>query len=393
MPPCQEACPIRQDIPGYVSRIARGDFHGALESILRDNPLPSVLGHVCHHPCEAACASAPVQRPPMLRELKRFAAQGLRPSPDLPSPGPRSLRVTVVGSGPAGLSAAWLLAGKGAQVTIYEAQPVPGGLLAWAIPSFRLPREALEEDIAYILSFGVALQLGTRLSPQDLSRLRQEQDAVILACGAPKALRVDLPGTRLRGVFWGLDFLRDSAIGLTPPLEGPVVVIGGGNTAVDAARLAVRRGVPVALIYRRDPDDMPAYLEEIAAAGKEGVKMVFRAQPIALLSGNGGTLVRIRFARTVPGGVGPDGRRVFSALREDIFELPAGTAILALGQERETSLWAKGLGLSAISPDGEGRLAPGLYAAGDLVTGPATVVDAMGGGMACARAILKDFGR
>lgn len=393
IPPCQEACPIGQDIPGYLRPLARGDFAGALEVILRDNPMPSVLGHVCHHPCERACASAPVQTPPRLRELKRLAAQGLRPSPGLSSPGPQAARVAVVGSGPAGLAAAWLLARQGARTTVYDAQPVPGGLLAWAIPPFRLPREALEEDIAYILSFGVALQLGTRISPGDLSAIRQEHDAIILALGAPKALKVDLPGSRLKSVYWGLDFLRDSVMAEEPPLEAPVVIVGGGNTAVDAARVAVRRGAPVTLIYRRDPEDMPAYPEEIDAAKGEGVKIMTRTQPLALLQADTGVLGRIRCARTAPGEAGPDGRRRFIPLMEETFELPAGTAILAFGQERETSLWANGLGLAAIAPDKDGRLRPGLYAAGDLVTGPATVVEAMAGGMAAARAVLKDLGR
>jgi NADPH-dependent glutamate synthase beta subunit-like oxidoreductase len=388
--PCQEACPIGQDIPGYIQRLAEGDQTGALGIILRDNPLPAVLGQVCHHPCQAVCASAPIRRPPMIRDLKRYAAQAARPIANR-KPSKPDLKVAVVGSGPAGLSAAWYLAREGASVTLYEAESTPGGLLAWAIPPFRLDRDALARDLAYILSFGIDLRVGQRLSGEDVSQLLREGSQVILACGAPKSASLNAQGLDLPGVWPGMEFLRQAALGPPPALHDPVLVIGGGNGAIDAARWVARQGVAVTVVYRRDREEMPAYEEEIAAAGREGAKFRFRAQPLSLHPGDDGRLGRIRFAETAPVGCSPDGRRQFEVVKDSNFDLPAGSAILAVGQVSEAPIWAEQLGLKGLlTPDGSGCLSPGLYAAGDLVTGPATVVEAMAGGIGCARAILEE---
>lgn len=389
LPPCREACPLGQDINGYLGRLAQGDQDGALEIILRDNPLPSVLGHVCHHPCQKACLSGPVQTPPAIRDLKRFAAQAPRPAPS-PRQGRPVVRVAVVGAGPAGLAAAWELARQGGQAVLYDAQPVAGGLLAWAIPDFRLPREALARDLDYVLGLGVELKLGQALSPQQVAELRKEYDAVILACGAPRAKRAGLPGEDLPGVWQGLDFLRESALGNQPRLTAPVVVVGGGNVALDAARVARLLVDQVTLAYRRDREQMPAYAEEIQAAEAEGVEFIFRVQPVALEAGVYGGVASLKLQGTTPGHSAPDGRVVFLPDPYDEGSLEAGSVILALGQESEAGAWARGLGLASLESDAQGRLAPGLYVAGDLVTGPATVVDAMAGGIKAARAIMDE---
>jgi heterodisulfide reductase subunit A len=326
----------------------------------------------------------------MIRDLKRYAAQANRPTVHR-KPLKPDLKVAVVGSGPAGLSAAWYLAREGASVTLYEAEKLPGGLLAWAIPSFRLDRDALARDMGYILSFGIDLRVGQRLSGKEVSHLLREGSRVILACGAPKSASLNAQGLDLPGVWPGMDFLRQAALGPPPALHDPVLVIGGGNGAIDAARWVARRGGAVTVIYRRDRGEMPAYEEEVAAAGREGVKFQFRAQPLSLHPGSDGRLGRIRFAKTAPVDCAPDGRRQFEVVKDSILDLQAGAAILAVGQVSEAPIWADQLGLKGLlAPDGSGCLLPGLYAAGDLVTGPATVIEAMAGGIGCARAILEE---
>lgn len=387
--PCREACPLGQDISGYLGCLAQGDQDGALEVILRDNPLPSVLGHVCHHPCQQACFSAPVQPPPSIRDLKRFAAQAPRPAPALPH-GELLAKVAVVGAGPAGLAAAWELARQGAKAVVYDAQPMAGGLLAWAIPDFRLPRQDLQRDLDYVRAHGVELKLGQALTPQEVAELRREYDAVILACGAPRSKRAGLPGEDLPGVWQGLDFLRETALGNQPRLSAPVVVVGGGNVALDAARVALRQGSQVTLAYRRDREQMPAYAEELQAAEAEGVKFLFRVQPVTLEAGEGGGVAALKVQGTTPGQPAPDGRVAFTPDPGDERRLAAGSVILALGQKSEADAWAAGLGLPGLQGDAQGRLAAGLYLAGDLQTGPATVVEAMAGGIKAARAIMEE---
>jgi heterodisulfide reductase subunit A len=294
-----------------------------------------------------------------------------------------------VGSGPAGLAAAWILAGQGVRVTIYEAQQVAGGMLAWAIPPFRLPREALEEDIAYVLNHGVDLKLNTCLEPEEVLGLRRENSAVILACGSPRAKEIDLPGSDIPHVWLGLDFLRQAALGSLSEIKGPVVVIGGGNVAMDAARWCLRLTEDVTLAYRRDRQQMTAYAEEVEAAIGEGLKLVFRVQPATIESGDDSRPAFVQFLETAPAEMDEDGRRNFAPIAGREKSLLAKTVILALGQKSEAGIWATGLGLEAITPNPQGLITTGLYAAGDLVTGPATVVEAMAGGIACARHILQ----
>ncbi len=388
-PPCRAACPIGQDIPGYLERLARGDQAGALEIILKDNPLPGVLGHVCNHPCQAACASAVVQAPPQVRELKRFAA--LAPRPPVPPPtGVVRGQAAVIGSGPAGLMAAWELAKAGVKVTVYEAEPVIGGMLAWSIPSFRLPREVLAQDLAYIKAHGVELMADRRVEPGEVKTWLAQGQGVILACGAPRAQKADLPGADRPGVYWGLDFLKACALDRAPRLNGPVVVVGGGNVALDAARWGLRLVDDVTLVYRRDREQMPAYAEEIAEAQAEGLKLAYRLQPVAV-EGDGQGLSGLRCQATAPGQSGPDGRVIFAPQPGSERIIPAGSLILALGQETTAADWVQGLGLKGFQPQGAGRLARGLHAAGDLLTGPATVVAAMAGGRQAALALIQEL--
>lgn len=392
LPPCRLACPIHQDAPGYLAALAEGDQAAALEIILRDSPFPSVLGHVCHRPCEGACVASPIQTPPRIRALKRFAAELDRP-PVRPATKAADAPVTIVGAGPAGLGAAWYLARAGVKATVFEADQVAGGMLAWAIPDFRLPADALKRDLEYILSWGVDLRLGTTLEPDEAVVLHRDGACLVLACGAPLAAKVDLPGADASGVSLGLDFLRGHALGSGLDVETPVVVVGGGNTAIDAARTALREADDVTLVYRRERADMPAFAEEVEAAEREGLRIVERAEPVALQTDDSGRLAGVTLRDTVLDGVGADGRRRFRGATGTEHTLGAKLCILAVGQQSAHASWAQAFGLDELAPDESGRLAPGVYAAGDLVTGPATVVDAVAAGIACAKAILEGDGR
>ncbi|PKN67317.1 MAG: hypothetical protein CVU57_02950 [Deltaproteobacteria bacterium HGW-Deltaproteobacteria-15] len=388
-PSCVTACPLGQDIPGYLRFLAAGDRESALELILRDNPFPAVLGHVCHHPCAAACSSAPVQRPPAIRELKRFASMAKRPRGKPSQRSPKG-KAAIVGAGPAGLASAWALARASVRVTVYEALPFPGGLPAWAIPPFRLPRKPLEEDIDHILSHGVELRLNTPLSPEEVLSLRSEYDAVVLACGANQPTTADFPGARLPRVWLGLDFLRQAALGPLPHVRGPVAVIGGGNVAIDVARWALRMASPVTLIFPCDREQMTAYPEEVDAAMAEGLKFLFRAQPVALEGGPRKGVRQIRIQETMPGIPGEDGRRTFVPLAGSEKIIPAETVILSLRQEEGFQGGTEWLGLGTVKPCESGLLTDRIYAAGDILTGPATVLGAVAGGIACARRILSE---
>lgn len=390
LPPCRQACPLGQDIQGYLACLAKGDQAGALEVILRDNPLPSVLGHVCHHPCQQACLKPTVGQQPLVRELKRFAAMAPRPGVEK-SASPAKGKVAIIGSGPAGLAAAWSLAKAGVQPVIYESQPVAGGMLAWAIPDFRLPRAALETDLEYVKAHGVEIRLNTAVDFAQLDKLRGEYDAVILACGAPLAKPAGLPGDDLKGVWLGLDYLKACALGDAPDLRSPVLVVGGGNVALDAARTALRGGAKVRLAYRRDREAMPAYDEEVRAAEAEGLDMLFLRRPLALEAG-GGSVAGLKVCGTKLDGVDSDGRPAFSDLPGSGETLQAGSVILALGQNTQAGDWAKALGRDSLNLGYKGRLEPGLYAAGDMITGPASVVEAMAAGIVCAQAIIEELG-
>jgi heterodisulfide reductase subunit A len=389
--PCRQACPIGQDIQGYLGALAKGDQAGALDIILQDNPLPSVLGHVCHHPCQQACFKPTVGQQPMVRELKRFAALAPRPKVEKLT-SPAKAKVAIIGSGPAGLTAAWRLAKSGIQPVIFEAEAKAGGMLAWAIPEFRLPQAALETDLNYVMDHGVEIKLDSQVNFDEIEKLRSEYDTMILACGAPLAKPAVLPGDDLSNVWLGLDYLKTCALGKAPKLESPVLVVGGGNVALDAARTALRAGATVRLVYRRDRESMPAYAEEIQAAEAEGLDMVFLRKPLALEAGADGAVAGLKVGATELQGTDSDGRAAFRDLPGSEELLPAGSVILALGQNTQAADWASALGLDALNTNEAGRLAPGLYAAGDLMTGPATVVEAMAAGDACAQAIIQELG-
>ncbi|MBA7697872.1 NADPH-Fe(3+) oxidoreductase subunit beta [subsurface metagenome] len=273
MPPCQQACPIHQDVRGYIRLIADREYIEALKLIRETNALPSVTGYVCHHPCEAACPRKLIEGPVAIKNLKRFVADfddgRLIPS-EIKKNGKK---VSIIGSGPSGLAAAYELAKDGYTVEVIEALSQPGGMLRWAIPSFRLPEDVLNRDIKYIERMGVAIKTSVKFGVDvTLSELKKEgADAIIMAIGTHQGLKIGIENERsISGYIDCLDFLRKYADGEQVALGDKVIVVGGGNAAIDAARSGLRCGAKeVAIIYRRSHEEMPADRDEIREAEAE----------------------------------------------------------------------------------------------------------------------------
>jgi len=395
LPPCQEACPIHQDIPGYVALISKGKFKEALEIIREVNPLPAVCGYVCHHPCEEACLREGVDHPIPIRLLKRFVAEYERRLFKKKVLKKRREKVLVIGSGPAGLTAANDLSLLGFEVTIFEALPVLGGMLAVGIPEFRLPREILITEIDGIRGLGVEMVLNRPFHFDDHGKRFRKMGyhAGFLATGAHRSLRLNIPGEKLKGVFPGVEFLRDLNLTKKMRLGKEVAVIGGGNVAVDAARSSLRLGAKrVTIFYRRSKKEMPAISEEVDAAIREGVKVHFLASPLQLIGRNGRVtgieLVRNRL-------VEPDesGRRRPVAIEGSNFRVQADTIIPATGQKVDPRP-LKGLktnrdGTIWVDPDTNETSIKGLFSGGDVVTGPGWVIDAIAAGKKGADSIYR----
>jgi NADPH-dependent glutamate synthase beta subunit-like oxidoreductase len=395
LPPCQAACPIGQDTKGYVALVARGKFREALELIREVNPLPAVCGFICHHPCEEACLREEVDHPIPIRLLKRFVSEYERKGERIKRrPGKkRRERILVIGSGPAGLAAANDLRLLGYEVTVVEVLPVLGGMLAVGIPAFRLPREILQEEIDGIRAMGVEMKTNALFSfaGNGKSIRKLGFDAAFLSIGAHLSLKMNIPGEKSRGVYQGVDFLREVNLGKNVVTNGKVAVIGGGNVAMDAARSALRLGAKeVKIYYRRSRHEMPAIPEEVEEALREGVKFQFLASPLKILqtSGNGTRMECIRMKLSEPDGTG---RRKPIPIRGSAFVARADTIIAAIGQRVDRKV-VKDL---ETNPDGTLRVHPetaetsmkGVFAGGDVVTGPGWAIDAIAAGKKGAKSI------
>jgi heterodisulfide reductase subunit A len=291
-PRCQAACPIAQDVRGYMRLVFEGRYREALQLIRETNPLPSVCGYVCHHPCERSCTRAGVDDPLSIRSLKRFVAD--YDDGSLTPPGKeeaKNRKVVIIGSGPAGLTAAYELSKKGYDVEIIESYKEPGGMLAWAIPAFRLPRNVLRRDIEYIRKMGVQIKTGISFGHErTLEDLREEgAHALIIATGTQGSLKMNIQNEKgVPGYLDCLTFLRKHNSGESMPLGNRVLVVGGGNAAIDTARSALRaEGRKVSLIYRRTLEEMPAHREEVEEALREGVEILFLTAPVKILVAGG----------------------------------------------------------------------------------------------------------
>lgn len=400
--PCQNSCPAEVDVPRYIEAIRNKNYREAVSIIKENNPFPAVCGRVCHHPCEGKCNRGQIDEPIAIRALKRFAADYEIKNNDIIHPlepaEPKDKRVAIVGSGPAGLTAAYYLALEGYKVTIYEALPVIGGMLAVGIPEYRLPRKYLDAEIKAILDVGVEVKTSTTIGEDiTLDELRKQFDAVFIAIGAHKDVGIDLPGKDLEGVYSGVEFLRKLNLGEKVKVGSRVAVIGGGNVAIDSARSALRRGAhEVHIFYRRTREDMPAEREEIEEAEKEGIKMHFLTNPTAIHGKD--RVEKLECIKMKPGEFDSSGRRKPEPIRGSRYMVDIDMVIFAIGQQPESEK----LGLDGRAINRKGTLVvdektlmteiPGVFAGGDCTLGPATVIDAIAHGRNAAFAIDRYLG-
>jgi NADH-quinone oxidoreductase subunit F len=396
--PCQHTCPIEQDVPCYIGLIAEGKFEEAVRIVRRENPLPSICGRVCTAPCEAKCRSGESGGEPIcIRALKRFLAdyereEGLdfTPEPKEEKPEP----IAIVGSGPAGLTCAYYLALEGYPVTIFESLPVAGGMLATGIPDYRLPKDVLDYDIELIKRLGVEIRTNTTVGVDvQVSELREAYRAVFLATGAHKGLKLNIDGEDSPQVIDAVDFLRAVNLGREVEIGHRVAVIGGGDAAVDAARVAKRLDKDVRILYRRTRGEMPAAKEEVDELDREGIELQILSAPVKVLSENG-SLKGIECVRMKLGDIDQSGRRRPVPIEGSEFTVEIDTLIAAIGQEPDVEPLAVGEELTfskwntiAVDPETLYTGTDGVFAGGDVVTGPATVVEAMAHGKTTARMI------
>ena len=397
--PCMLACPAGTDCQRYVKMIALGLDREAVEIIKETNPLPASIGRVCPHPCETACRRKLVEQPVSIAYLKAFAADADLASgrPWRPALAPETgKRVAVVGGGPAGLTAAYFLRRRGHDVTVYDAMPKMGGMLRYGIPEYRLPKRVLDEEIAEIAALGVRMKPDTRIGRDiTLDALRADYDAVVVAIGAWRSTPVGCPGDDLAGVWGGIDLLRTIAFGVEPEIGERVVIVGGGNTAMDACRSAVRLGAKeVSVVYRRTMDEMPAERIEIAEAMEEGVVFRFLRNPAEIL-GEGGHVTGVKLQVMRLGEPDASGRRSPVPVEGEFEIIPADSVVAAIGQRLLPD------GFEAIEKNRRGCLAadeatfrtnlPDVFAVGDATNRGADIAIAAIGEGGKAAAVVDGF--
>ncbi|MHB8835053.1 MAG: FAD-dependent oxidoreductase [Candidatus Methylomirabilia bacterium] len=394
--PCQRACPAGVDVSRYVRAIAAGNFDISLAIVRESIPFPSVCGYACFAPCETKCGKGQFDESVAIRALKRAAAEkgGETWKTNLIKNSPTGKKVAVIGAGPSGLTAAYHLALKGHAVTVFESRSEPGGMMRWAIPEYRLPRNVLKAEIDEIAGLGVTIKTNTRIASAPELR-KSGYDAVYIACGAQKSAALGIPGDDLDGVVGALDFLGSLETGKPLPVGRRVAVVGGGNAAIDAARSAVRLGAnEVTMYYRRTRNEMPAYADEIEAAIAEGVKIAFLAAPAKIEKRDGG--LKVIFDCMELGAPDKSGRPVPTSKFGFDFAAVFDTVISAVGQNLDQD------GKFGISSNSKGFLTvdglqlstdlDGVFAGGDAVSGPASIIAAIAHGKQAASSIDAYFG-
>lgn len=403
--PCQNACPADVDVPQYIEFIQRGMYFEAVKSIRKKNPFPSVCGRVCTHPCESRCRRAQLDEAIAIRSLKRFAADYELQNAEAfyfdMEEGEKSKngkKIAVIGGGPAGLTAAYYLAIWGYDVTIFEASDKPGGMLNYAIPPYRLPNEVLNKEIDIILKAGINLVTEIKVG-QDimLNEIRENFDAVFMGIGTQQPVRLQIEGEDAKGVIPALEYLYEINQGRTPETGEKVIVVGGGSTAFDAARSAIRLGAKeVCILYRRSKWDMPALPEEKEHAAEEGIKIYDYIAPVEIIVNQEGRMEGVRCIRMAKGEFDNTARRKPVPIEGSEFIMDANTLLIAIGaqgevegfDEIETTKWKT----FKVNPETLETSLDGVFAGGDCIRGPDTVIQSIADGRKAALNIDKYLG-
>ncbi len=389
--PCNESCPAGEDVEAAMVLAGQEDYLGAWEKITEENPLPRVCGRVCFHPCEGACNRKEFDEATSINPLERFVGDQAFQSGKrfVPPQEKKKEKIAIVGSGPAGLSCAYHLASMGYGVTLFEAQPKLGGVLRYGIPSYRLPKDILDQEIDNILSLGVEAKTGARVGKEVKWAELKKFAAVFVAAGAWKSLPLKVPGEDAKGVMSGLEFLQrvNSDQAVDPGQR--VAVIGGGNTAMDAARSALRLGAKPLIIYRRTREEMPAWEEEVSETGEESIEFILLSSPVKIITENG-KVKGVECIKNMLGPIGKDGRREPRPIEGSNFTLPVDAVISAIGETPDFSFLPEELRQStgSLPVDETGATGvKGVFAGGDIIAQPRTVSYAIGSGKKAAMAI------
>ncbi len=409
--PCRDACPAGQRAQGYIALIREGRYEDALRTIKEDNPFPGICGRICNHRCEDACNRGLIDEPVNIRALKRFVTDKIYETPREPVAAAERLydqRVAIIGAGPCGLTAAQDLARDGYGVTVFEALPVAGGMLRVGVPEFRLPTDIIEREIADILDLGIDLRLNTRID--DLDKVFEEGfDAVLIAVGAHEGIRLPIPGADLDGVLINTRFLRDMRLGRyetdgaggigTPdgqPFGPRVLVLGGGNVAIDCARSAVRLGAEVEMACLEPRQSMPCHPWEADAAEEEGIRIHPDRTFLRILSDGNGRVSGVECARVAHFEFDHEGRLSVETVPGSEHVLEADTVIFSVGQRAGLAFIPEdaGVGITAqrtiaINPNTLSATRPGVFAAGDSVSGTSFVIEAVATGHQAAESIHR----
>ena len=399
LPPCRTACPAHVNVQAYVCLIQRGKFKEAVEIIRKDMPFPAICGRVCFSPCEDACARTNVDQAVAIRALKRLVADIEREQGRVkaePIPKTKNEKIAIIGAGPAGLTAAYELAKLGYPVTVFERMLEPGGMMRYCIPEFRLEKFVVANEIAYIQDIGVEIKTGVEFGKDvTLESLRKEgYKAIFISIGTQQGMKLKVPGEDLEGVINAVDFLRAVALGKHIDVGEKVAVIGGGNTAIDAARTAKKLGAKeVMILYRRSRAEMPALPHEVAEAERDGVKIYFLVSPKQII-GENGKVKAVECLRMRLGEPDASGRRRPIPISFSEHKYYVDTVIPALGQVAEascipTELLDKEARTPRIKVDPVTMETgiPGVFAGGDIATGPASIIEAVGAGKRAAVSI------